>query len=894
MHNEGHFGPLGLGFFIAAACLVGFANGDFCSVADGSRIDCFPQLGASEEKCQARGCCWRLPTTTERKPNAEVNKTENLRNLNTPYCFYPSNTVGYKVTSNKETATGFQLNLQLIGKGCAYGNDYKELVVNVALETQTRLHVTIRDPSNERYRVPIKTPSVTSKSASQDYTLTYNEDNFSFVVKRKSNGAVIFNTALGPFFFSKQFIQITSVLPSTNVYGLGEHVLGLKLSTEWNLLTLFSRDIGDPPGGVNLYGVHPFYLNVEKDGNANGVFLLNSNAMDIILQPNPAITYRTIGGVLDFYFFMGPTPNDVIEQYTNVIGTSVVPPYWSLGFHLCRWGYGTLSRMQEVDKRMKDNNIPLDTQWNDIEYMQDHLDFTIGNEKWSGLPEYVNQLHANGMHYVMIVDPGISNTHSDYEAYNRGLQLGVFVKDDNGQPIVGKVWPGNTVYPDFFHPNATQYWTEQISKFHQQIQFDGLWIDMNEPSNFVVGSLSGCPKSSLETPPYVPSVAGGSLSVQTLCMTAKHYTGRHYDLHSLYGYSEGIVTMNSLNTVRKKRSLVIGRSTFSGSGAHQGHWTGDNHASWDDLAKSIPGILNFQMFGIPLVGADICGFQGTTTEELCSRWMQLGAFYPFSRNHNTINVAAQDPAAFGQQLIVASRNALMLRYALLPYLYTLFYESHLHGSPVARPLFFNFPKDPNTVDIDQQFMWGHALLISPVLKQGASSVQAYFPAGQWYSINQISANINSTGKQYTLPGSFEHPNVHIRGGYIVPGQGAALTTTASRKNPFTVTVGLDEGGVAYGNMFMDDGERSDDMLLHYSNVTFVAREKTLRSQPGYTNYDPGTTWDNVIIYGVKQLPSSVSVNGEHTTNFNYNAKFQALTIEKMKLSLLKTNKISWQ
>jgi len=417
---------------------------------------------------------------------------------------------------------------------------------------------------------------------------------------------------------------------------------------------------------------------------------------------------------------------------------------------------------------------------------------------------------------------------------------------------------------------------------------------MNEPSNFVVGSLTGCPESSLETPPYVPSIAGGRLSVQTLCMTAKHYNGLHYDLHSLYGYSEGIVTMDSLNTVRKKRSLVIGRSTFPGSGAHQGHWTGDNHASWDDLAKSIPGILNFQLFGIPLVGADICGFQGDTNEELCSRWMQLGAFYPFSRNHNTINVHAQDPTAFGNQLIVASRNALMARYALLPYLYTLFYESHLHGSPVARPLFFNFPKDANTYGIDAQFMWGHALLISPVLKQGASSVSAYFPKGTWYSLNSVGTNINSTGKSFTLPASFEMPNLHMRGGYIVPVQDPALTTTESRKKPHGVVAALDESGNAVGSQFIDDGERSDDMLNHYTNLTFAVKDKTFTSYPGQTNYEPSANWDNLIVYGVEDQPSQVMVNGEQSQNTKYDPKYQKLEVLNMGLSLLKKNTISWQ
>eukprot|EP00112_Aurelia_sp_Birch-Aquarium-sp1_P012332 Seg2594.1 transcript_id=Seg2594.1/GoldUCD/mRNA.D3Y31 product="Lysosomal alpha-glucosidase" protein_id=Seg2594.1/GoldUCD/D3Y31 len=630
---------------------------------------------------------------------------------------------------------------------------------------------------------------------------------------------------------------------------------------------------------------------MESDTNANGVFLLNSNAIDVIIQPKPAITYRTIGGILDFFFFMGPTPNDVIQQYTDLIGKPIVPPYWGLGFNLCRWGYGTIARMEEVDKNMADNQIPLDVQWNDIEYMDKHLDFSYNKDKWGGLPQYVDNLHKKGMHYVMIIDPGISNQFPNYETYNRGLALDTYVKDSNGKPLVGKVWPGLTVYPDFFHPNAQKYWTEEISKFHQLFAFDGLWIDMNEPSNFVYGSTNGCPKSSYNSPPYVPSVAGGNLIAQTICMTAKQYHGIHYDLHNLYGYSEGIVTNNALNAVRKKRSLVIGRSTFPGSGGHQGHWTGDNHASWSDLAMSIPGILNFQMFGIPLVGADICGFQGDTNVELCARWMQLGAFYPFSRNHNTINVKAQDPPSLGQQVIVASRNALNLRYLLLPYLYTLFYEASFTGLPVARALFFEFPKDKSTYGNDQQFMWGQALLISPVLKQGASSVSAYFPSGVWYSLTG-GKTVTSNGTTVELPASMEQPNLHMRGGFIAPTQKPALTTTASRKNPLGLYVAL-EKGAAMGALYIDDGERLDDMLMHYTNVTFSASNGMLTSFPGATNYDPGVSWDDLVVFGVFLAPRQVMINGAASSSFTYDLKQQKLTVSNMKLSILKKNTIHW-
>jgi len=123
-----------------------------------------------------------------------------------------------------------------------------------------------------------------------------------------------------------------------------------------------------------------------------------------------------------------------------------------------------------------------------------------------------------------------------------------------------------------------------------------------------------------------------------------------------------------------------------------------------------------------MVGADICGFNGNTTVELCSRWQELGAFYPFSRNHNSDDDMDQDPASLGPVVIAAAKNSLEKRYALLPYLYTLFFKAHIYGDTVVRPLFFEFPNDAISYEIETQFLWGSGLMIVPTLYENATSV----------------------------------------------------------------------------------------------------------------------------------------------------------------------------
>ncbi|KFP91630.1 Sucrase-isomaltase, intestinal, partial [Apaloderma vittatum] len=223
-----------------------------------------------------------------------------------------------------------------------------------------------------------------------------------------------------------------------------------------------------------------------------------------------------------------------------------------------------------------------------------------------------------------------------YGSYDRGQSKKIWVNESDGvTPLIGEVWPGEAVYPDFTNPDCTSWWVEECKIFYDTVPYDGIWIDMNEVSNFIRGSIKGCAQNDLNYPPFTPCILDRLLFAKTICMDAVQKWGLQYDVHSLYGYSMAISTRKAIESLFPgKRSFLFSRSTFIGSGNYTAHWLGDNAAIWDHLKWSIPGMLDFNLFGIPHVGADICGFFDNTTEELCTRWMQLGAFYPFARNHN--------------------------------------------------------------------------------------------------------------------------------------------------------------------------------------------------------------------------------------------------------------------
>ncbi|NXQ52281.1 SUIS protein, partial [Anthoscopus minutus] len=534
--------------------------------------------------------------------------------------------------------------------------------------------------------------------------------------------------------------------------------------------------------------------------------------LDVTLSPNPSLTFRTIGGILDFYLFMGPTPESVVQQYTEAIGRPHMPAYWSLGFQLSRWGYGSLDVLKETVDRMKHYDIPYDVQHFDIDYMERRLDFTYDKVNFAGLPEFMKELKKNGKHNVVILDPFITKDEEPgtYRPYELGQEMGVWVNNSDGvTSAVGQAWPpGDSVFPDYTNPRTVEWWTQLCLEFKDVLDYDGIWIDMNEPSNFMRGQYPGCADNEINNPPYTPSISDRSLAEKTLCPDSKTYLGDHYDTHSLFGWAQTEPTFNAVQQATGKRAFVLSRSTFIGSGKHGAHWLGDNFSQWKDLRRSIVGILEFNLFGIPYIGADICGFNYNTTYELCLRWMQLGSFYPFSRNHNAEGNSEQDPAVFGDDFAKISRATLRIRYSLLPYLYTLFYESHVHGGTVVRSLMHEFTSDQETHGIDTAFLWGPAFMIAPVLEEATRSVTVYFPEAQWFDYYTVLPS--AWKKNYaTVSAPLNKIPLYIRGGYILPQQAPATTTTESRLNPFGLIIALDEQGQASGSLFWDDGDSID-------------------------------------------------------------------------------------
>jgi alpha-D-xyloside xylohydrolase len=374
------------------------------------------------------------------------------------------------------------------------------------------------------------------------------------------------------------------------------------------------------------------------------------------------------------------------------------------------------------------------------------------------------------------------------------------------------------------------------------------------PDGCCVSCTTPDPTNTYDFPPFLPDIFYSALGEKTIPASSVHYGDiLDYNAHSLFGFMESIATRQSVIAATAQRPFILSRSTYSGSGVHTAHWTGDNAATWDDLAASIITMNNMALFGIPMIGADICGFIGATTEELCTRWIEVGAFSPFSRDHNEYGAPPQELYRW-DSVAEASRIVLGLRYRLLPHLYTLMYNAHSHGRTVHNALWMHFSFDTTTLtETDGQYMWAGGLLFTPVLTEGALSVRGYFPQSLWYSLLDDSMiDASDGGKFVELDTPLLSTNVHARAGQVIPMQDSAMTTAAVKASPYTLLVTLykDFSGLE-GNLFIDDGVQVD--LNAYSLIRYLSNvPSTLISTVVHNTYTTTTAvLSTVEIRGVQ-------------------------------------------
>ncbi|MCJ1385410.1 hypothetical protein MMC17_008533 [Xylographa soralifera] len=589
---------------------------------------------------------------------------------------------------------------------------------------------------------------------------------------------------------------------------------------------VFEYEMDSP---MTLYGSIPFMQAHRKDSTV-GVFWLNAAEtwVDIVktkVSSNPlslGIGAKTDththwfseSGIMDLFVFLGPTPKEVIQSYTELTGASQLPQQFAIAYHQCRWNYVTDEDVKDVDRKFDRSNIPYDVIWLDIEYTDGKKYFTWDSHTFPDPIGMGKQLDSHNRKLVAIIDPHIKNE-GGYSVVDALKSKNLAVNNKDNSLYEGWCWPGSSHWIDCFNPAAIKWWQDlfRYSAFTGTASNTFIWNDMNEPSVFN-GPETTMPKDNLH-----------------------HGNWEHRDVHNLNGLTFVNATYNALlhrDPKSPRRPFVLTRAFFAGSQRMGATWTGDNQASWEHLVASIPMILANNIAGFPFVGADVGGFFGNPSKELLTRWYQAGAFYPFFRGHAHIDTRRREPYLAGEPYTQIITQALRLRYQLLPAWYTAFHEAATDGSPVVRPHYYVHPWDEKGFAVDDQFYIGSTgLLAKPVTAEGVDSVDFYIPDEEKYYDYFDYTVIHGKGKTHKFHAPLDKIPLLMQGGHIIPRKDRPRRSSGlMRFDPFTLVVVPGNNGKAEGTIYVDDGESFDyqDGAYIHRQFSFDLTSQSLVSQ----------------------------------------------------------------
>ncbi len=573
-------------------------------------------------------------------------------------------------------------------------------------------------------------------------------------------------------------------------YGFGERTglldkLGHRF-TNWTTDSLDYHGLTD-----EMYQAIPFFLSLRPEVGY-GIFFNTTHwsRFDVGADQAGVCCMETQGPELDYYLMYGPDPANILATYTQLTGRMSLPPKWAIGYHQCRWSYRSEQEVRALATEFRQRQIPCDVIHLDIDYMHGFRVFTWNPDRFPDPAQLIQDLAQAGFKVVTIIDPGVKfEPDSDYPVLETGLQKDYFVRQRNGKLFHGYVWPDRAVFPDFMQSEVRQWW----GQCHQALTdagVAGIWNDMNEPA--LNDRPFGDPGDKIPLP--LDALQGNPAELAT-----------HAETHNLYGMMMARAAAEGLQHLRSgQRSFVLTRSGYAGIQRWSSVWTGDNHSRWEYLEMSLPMLCNLGLSGVAFVGADIGGFAGNATAELFARWMQVGMLYPLMRAHSIINSMQHEPWVFGEQVEKICREYIELRYQLLPYLYTLFWEAANTGAPILRPLIYHYPNDRQTSQLTDQVMLGPALMAAPVLRPGVEYRSVYLPEGTWFD---WWTGDRFTGNQHILAHALlERMPLYVRAGSIMPLAPVMQHVNERSADPLRIKVWP---GTGEWTFYEDDGESFD-------------------------------------------------------------------------------------
>jgi alpha-glucosidase len=544
--------------------------------------------------------------------------------------------------------------------------------------------------------------------------------------------------------------------------------------TNWNTDAFGYTATQDP-----IYASIPFYIGVHNE-MCYGIFLDNTYQTDFNFgaSNNRFSSFSAQGGEMNYYFIYQPTVSGIISSYTFLTGRMPLPPLWSLGYQQNRYSYYPETEVFRIAQTLREKKIPADGITLDIHYMDKYKLFTWNQERFPHHREMIDSLLKMGFKTTVIVDPGIK-VEKGYGAYERGKQGDIFLKYADNSYFTAQVWPGWCHFPDFTSKKGREWWKREIN-FYTRDGVAGLWNDMNEIATW-----------GQKMPNNILFDYDGNKTT--------HKQGRN-----IYGMQMSRSSYEGAREGTEKRPFLLSRAGYAGLQRYAAMWTGDNTSEDHHMLLGVRLLNSLGICGIPFTGMDIGGFLGNPSRELYARWIQIGSFTPYFRNHAGSNSKASEPWTYGEHVLNISRNYISLRYRLLPYLYSTFFESTQNGLPIMRSLAISHTHDPKIYDpkFQNQYLFGEAFLVVP-FESTKDYGNIYFPGCKWFNLYNDEQIDGKQEKIYAL--SIRKLPVFVKEGSIIPMQ--SLIQSTSMKPTDTLQIHIYNGEAENSFIYYeDDGE----------------------------------------------------------------------------------------
>ncbi|HSZ24388.1 MAG TPA: glycoside hydrolase family 31 protein [Cytophagaceae bacterium] len=661
------------------------------------------------------------------------------------------------------------------------------------------------------------------------------------------NGVLISEEEKG-FHFQEHIKYGGNIVIVTRKVQSGEHFFGLgdkptDLDLRGKRLEMWGKDTyafgkeTDP-----IYKNIPFFIGLHHK-LAYGIFFDNSfrTFFDFGLERKNVTSFWGQGGEMNYYFIYGPDLIEVSETYANMTGKPELPPLWALGYHQCKWSYYPEGKVKEICDGLRKRKIPCDSIYLDIDYMDGFRCFTWNKIYFPDPKRMVRELAEQGFKTIVIIDPGIK-IDDNYSVYKEALEKGYFCKRMDGPLMKGKVWPGECNFPDFTNPEVRDWWRDLFEGLIET-GIKGVWNDMNEPAVFEV-----------DTMPY----------------DVRHdYDGdpcSHRKAHNVYGMQMARATYEGVKKfMNPNRPFVITRSGYSGVQQYSSVWTGDNVASWEHLGIANRQCQRLSVTGISFCGSDIGGFIQSPSGELYARWIQLGIFHMFCRTHSSGDHGEQEPWSFGEEIEEIARTFIELRYKLLPYFYTTFWQYATKGTPALRPLTFLDQMDTETHFRQDEFGVGDHLLVCPIMHEEVDGRWLYLPEGNWYyywndEYVEGSNEVWAEAPIHIIP-------IYVKAGSVIPMHPLMQYVGEFPVEELTLHVYYEEGKLIESTLYEDAGDGYAYKEGEYNQKNFKTEgsieDFSIRQSFLHHGYKPTYKTNNILIHGLPFVAKECYVDGIH-------------------------------